>query len=195
LFGERGYSAYERTALRPALDINGLTAGHTGPGGKGIVPARALAKLSFRLVPAQDPRRVALLLRRHLARYAPRGVGLHVTFSKAAAPVTIDPRRPALRAAHAALSAGFGRAPALLRSGGTIPVVGLMAARVGDPVLMGFALADDGMHGPNERVHLGALTAGGRSLVHFLSLIARPGAASGRPASDHAMLEVVGVDR
>jgi acetylornithine deacetylase/succinyl-diaminopimelate desuccinylase-like protein len=194
-FGERGFSAYERTALRPALDVNGLSAGHTGPGGKGIVPARALAKLSFRLVPAQDPHRVAVQFRRHLALHAPPGVRARAVFSKPATPVTIDPRRGALQAARAALRAGFGRAPALLFSGGTIPVVEQFAACIGDPVLMGFALADDGMHGPNERVHLGALAAGARSLVHFLSLIARPGPGDARLWSDYEAREAAGVDR
>jgi len=173
-FGEPGFSTYERTAQRPALDVNGIEAGHTGPGAKGVIPARATAKLSFRLVPDQDPRRVAVLLRRHLARRLPRGVRLRTSFSKPVLPVTIDPFTPAAHAARAALEAGFGRAPALLDSGGTIPVVESFATRVGTPVLMGFARPDDGMHGPDERVDLSALAAGSRSLVHFLALMSKP---------------------
>jgi acetylornithine deacetylase/succinyl-diaminopimelate desuccinylase-like protein len=170
-FGEPGFSAYERAALRPALDINGLLSGHVGPGAKGIVPGRAVAKLSFRLVPDQEPHKVARLLARHIERRAPRGVDVRVRFSKATRPVRVDPRSPALGAARAALKAGFANAPVMLASGGTIPVVELLAAHVGDPVLMGFALPDDGMHGANERIDLERLAAGAACLVRFLALV------------------------
>ena len=146
--GERGFTAYERGALRPSLDVVGLTSGQAGPAGGVTIPRRAVAKLSFRLVPGQDPRRVALLLKRHLARRSPHGVTVRTTFSKPARPVAIDLRQAAIPAAITALGAGFERPPALLRSGGTIPVVQLFATRVAVPVLMGFARPDDGMHGP-----------------------------------------------
>lgn len=173
LFGEPGFSPGERATVRPALDVNGVHAGHIGPGGKGVIPAKATAKLSFRLVPDQDPRRVAALLQSHIARHRSEGLPVRTSFSKLSRPVVIDPGSPALSAAKEALAAGFGRQPVLLRSGGTIPVVELLAARVGVPVLMGFARADDGMHGPNERVDLAALAAGARSIVHFLERIGR----------------------
>jgi acetylornithine deacetylase/succinyl-diaminopimelate desuccinylase-like protein len=169
--GERGFNAYERGALRPALDIVSLAAGQPGPAGGATIPGRAVAKLSFRLVPEQDPSRVAVLLQRHLGGLTPDALTLRTTFSKPSRPVAINPREDAIRAAAVALRAGFGREPALLRSGGSIPVVQLFAERVAVPVLMGFARPDDGMHGPNERVDLTALAAGGRSLVHFLYLM------------------------
>ena len=173
--GERGFTAYERGALRPSLDVVGLAAGQAGPADGATIPGRAAATVSFRLVPGQDPRRVAHLLHRHLACCSPVGLTVRTTFSKPARPVAIDPRQAAIRAAASALRAGFGRSPALLRSGGTIPVVQLFATRVAVPVLMGFARPDDGMHGPNERVDLAALAAGGRSLVHFLYLMSNHG--------------------
>ena len=169
--GERGFTAYERGALRPSLDVVGLMAGRAGPAGGVTIPRSAVAKLSFRLVPGQDPHGVAPLLQRHLTRRAPHGVTVRTAFSKPARPVVIDPRQAAIRAAIKALRSGFGRTPALLRSGGTIPVVQPFAMRVAVPVLMGFARPDDGMHGPNERVDLVALAAGARSLVHFLYLM------------------------
>jgi acetylornithine deacetylase/succinyl-diaminopimelate desuccinylase-like protein len=180
--GERGFTAYERGALRPSLDVVNLAAGQAGGAGGATIPGRAVAKLSFRLVPSQDPQRVARLLQRHVASRAGTGLTVRTTFSKPAKPVAISPRRAVVRAAEAALLSGFGYPPALLRSGGTIPVVQLFAARVAVPVLMGFARPDDGMHGPNERVDLGALAAGGRSLVHFLSLMSKLGTHARRPA-------------
>lgn len=169
--GERGFSAYERGALRPSLDVVSLAAGQAGPANGATIPGRAVAKLTFRLVPRQDPGRVAVLLHRHIALRSPRGVTVRTTFSKPARPVVIDPREAAIRLAAIALHAGFGRSPAVLYSGGTIPVVALLASRVAVPVLMGFARPDDGMHGPNEHVDLSALTAGGRALVHYLYLM------------------------
>jgi acetylornithine deacetylase/succinyl-diaminopimelate desuccinylase-like protein len=178
--GERGFSAYERGALRPSLDALSLAAGRTGGA---TIPARAVARLSFRLVPNQNPRRVAQLLERHVASRSRHGLTVRIKFSHAARPVAIAPRQPAIRAAELALRAGFGHPPALLRSGGTIPVVQLFAARVAVPVLMGFARPDDGMHGPNERVDLAALAAGGRSLVHFLYLMSNRAVKARRPTS------------
>jgi acetylornithine deacetylase/succinyl-diaminopimelate desuccinylase-like protein len=187
--GERGFTAYERGALRPSLDVVGLSAGEAGAAGGATIPGRAVAKLSFRLVPGQDPRRVAVLLQRHLAMRSPVGLTVRTRFSKPARPVAIDPRHASIRAARTALHAGFGRSPALLRSGGTIPVVELFATRVAVPVLMGFARPDDGMHGPNERVDLAALAGGARSLVHFLDLMSnqRPRASGPRRLAPHAV--------
>lgn len=179
--GERGFTAYERGALRPSLDVVGLAAGPVGPAAGATIPGRAVAKLSFRLVPGQEPRRVASLLQRHLALRAAGGLSVRTTFSKPARPVAIDPRQTAIRAAAAALRAGFGRSPTLVRSGGTIPVVQLFATRVAVPVLMGFARPDDGMHGPDERVDLAALAGGARSLVHFLYLMSDQGPRPYRP--------------
>jgi len=173
-YGERGFSAYERAALRPALDVNGLLAGHTGPGGKSIVPARASAKLSFRLVPDQRPAEVARLLRRHLLARAPADVRVELRVGKHAPPYVGAAGDWAQRAAARALRASFGRAPVVLRSGGSIPVVGALRRALHAPVvLMGFASPDDGMHGPNERFALDALAHGTDACTRFLGELAK----------------------
>jgi acetylornithine deacetylase/succinyl-diaminopimelate desuccinylase-like protein len=154
-WGEPGYSLYERLTIRPALTLNGITGGYQGQGSKGIIPARATAKLSVRLVPDQDPLTIERLFRRHIARVTPRGLQCHVRTLSAAAPALLNPNHPALRAAARAYARGFGSAPVLIRSGGTIPILDTFQNVLGIPtVLMGFALPDDGMHAPNEKLHL-----------------------------------------
>ena len=154
-WGERAYTLYERATIRPALTINGITAGYQGPGGKGIIPARAAAKLSFRLVLDQDPREVARLFREHIARVTPPTVRAAVRVYSAARPALISREHPALRAAAVAYRRGFGAAPAFLRSGGTIPVVNTLQEILGVPTaLMGFGLPGDRIHAPNERFYL-----------------------------------------
>jgi acetylornithine deacetylase/succinyl-diaminopimelate desuccinylase-like protein len=173
-WGERGYTAYERTTIRPSLSVNGISGGYQGPGGKGVVPAHATAKLSFRLVPAQDPARIEELLRDHLRRVVPRGVRAQLEFRAAAVPAEIDRDLPVMRAAARAYEVGFGRAPVFLRSGGTIPVVSYLSEVLTAPVvLMGFALPDDGMHAPNEKFHLPQLMRGIATVIAFFEEVAR----------------------
>ncbi len=149
-WGEFAYSLYERTTIRPALSVNGISGGYSGPGGKAVIPARALAKLSFRLVPDQDPKEIDLLFR-----------------------VTTDISHPAIRAAVVAYRNGFGASPVFLRSGGSIPVVNTFQETLGIPtVLMGFALPDDGMHAPNEKFHLPNFYSGIMTSMWFLSEVA-----------------------
>jgi acetylornithine deacetylase/succinyl-diaminopimelate desuccinylase-like protein len=169
-WGESGYTLYERTALRPALTINGLRGGYQGPGGKAVIPARAAAKLNFRLVPDQDPDEVERLFRRHLARTAPRTVRVRVRTHLKARPAVVSRRHPAVRAAEAAYSQGFGAAPVFLRSGGTIPVVNTFQEVLGVPtILMGFALPDDRMHAPNEKFHLPTFFRGVATCIWLLA--------------------------
>jgi acetylornithine deacetylase/succinyl-diaminopimelate desuccinylase-like protein len=154
-WGETGYTLYERTTIRPALTVNGITGGYQGPGSKAVIPARALAKLNFRLVPDQDPAEIDRLFRKHIAQLTPSTVTSEVRTTLTAQPALIDRSHPALRAAALAYHAGFGRTPALLRSGGTIPIVNTLQEVFGIPtVLMGFALPDDRMHAPNEKFYL-----------------------------------------
>lgn len=176
-WGERGYSLYERLTLRPALTVNGLSGGYQGPGGKGVIPSRAAAKLSFRLVADQDPTEIDRLVRAHVARITPPGVRVGLRTLASAKPALVDPNHPAIRAAAAACGKGFGTAPVLLRSGGTIPVVSAFQELLGAPtVLMGFALPDDSMHAPNEKFHLPIFYKGIASSIWFLAAI---GGASG----------------
>lgn len=173
-WGEPGYSLYERTTIRPALTINGLTGGYQGPGAKAVLPARASAKVSFRLVPSQDPDEIERLFRAHVACVTPPTVRVTVRRTLASRPSVVDRRHPAMRAAAEACRRGFGRPPAFLRLGGSIPIVETFGRLLRVPtVLMGFALADDAIHGPNEKFHLPNFYNGIATSVEFLSLFAR----------------------
>ncbi len=169
-WGEAGYSLYERTTIRPALTINGITAGYQGPGVKAVIPRSASAKLNFRLVPDQDPREIDLLFRKFLDKVTPLTVRIAVRTQIAAKPVLIDHRHSAMRAAARAYERTFGVPPVLIRSGGTIPVVNMFQELLGIPtVLMGFGLPDAGIHGPNERLHLPTFFKGIQTSIHFLA--------------------------
>ena len=185
-WGEKGdhqgrpYTLYERTTIRPALTINGITGGYQGPGGKAIIPARASAKLSFRLVPDQEPGEIDLLLRQHLARLTPPGVRSALRTYVGTRPALTNRRHPAMRAAASAYRHGFGAAPVFLRSGGSIPVVKTFQEILGIPtVLMGFALPDDRKHAPNEKFHLPNFYNGIATCIWFLAQIA-----DGQPRTD-----------
>ncbi len=168
-WGERGFSLYERTTIRPALTINGITGGYQGPGGKGIIPARATAKISFRLVPDQDPDEIEQLFRSFIARIAPNTVRVGISTQLRVRPAVINRLHPAMRAAIRAYRHGFGLPPVLLRSGGSIPVVNMFQELFGMPtVLMGFALPDDRMHAPNEKFDLSQFDAGITTSLAFL---------------------------
>jgi len=154
-WGESGFSLYERTTIRPALTLNGIVGGHQGPGAKSIIPARALAKLSFRLVPNQDPQKIAQLFRDHIERITPPAVRSSVRTFSAIKPALVERNHLAVRAAAFAYKKGFGALPVFLRSGGSIPVVTTFQEILRCPaVLMGFGLPDDHIHGPNEKFHL-----------------------------------------
>jgi acetylornithine deacetylase/succinyl-diaminopimelate desuccinylase-like protein len=175
-WGEDGYTLYERTTIRPALTINGVTGGYQGPGSKAVIPARASAKLNFRLVAHQDPEEIDGMFRRFVARIAPRTVRVTVRTEMRAHPVSIDREHPAMRAAAIAYRAGFDRLPVFLRTGGTIPVIHLLQQRLGVPtVMMGFALPDSALHAPNEKLHLPTFVRGIRTSIAFLTELARRG--------------------
>ena len=168
-WGESGFSEYERTTIRPALTINGITGGYQGPGSKGVIPARASAKLSFRLAPDQDPSEACEQVRRYVARLTPPTVTSRIAVQSEANPVVLGTNHPAMRAAAFALRKGFRTAPVFLRCGGTIPVVDTFRKVLGIPtVLMGFALPDDRMHAPNEKFHLPNFYSGIESAIWFL---------------------------
>jgi acetylornithine deacetylase/succinyl-diaminopimelate desuccinylase-like protein len=154
-WGEPGFTAYERTTIRPALIVNGIAGGHQGHGSKSIIPASAFAKLSFRLVPDQNPQKIAQLFRDHIARLTPAAVHSSVRTFSPIEPALVDRNHSAVRAATFAYKNGFGSPPVFVRSGGSIPVVHTFQRILGCPaVLMGFGLPDDHIHGPNEKFHL-----------------------------------------
>ena len=172
-WGERGYSLNERITLRPALTINGVSGGYQGPGSKGIIPSRASAKLSFRLVPDQDPREIEGLFRRFICQITPPTVRATVRSLSAAKPILINPNHPAMRAAAFAYEKVFKVPSALVRSGGTIPILSTFQEVLGAPViLMGFGLADDGIHGPNEKFHIPNFYKGIETSIWFMQALA-----------------------
>jgi len=169
-WGERGYSLYERTTIRPSLDLHGVLGGYQGAGIKTVIPARALAKLTFRLVPDQDPDEVARLFRGHIARITPPTVRSAVRIPPGARPALVNRHHPALRAAAFACRKGFGSPAVFLRSGGTVPVVNTFQEILGIPtVLMGFALPDNRIHAPNEKFHLPNFYNGIATCIWFLA--------------------------
>jgi acetylornithine deacetylase/succinyl-diaminopimelate desuccinylase-like protein len=173
LAGEVGYSAMERTTVRPTLDIHGVAGGFTGAGKKTVIPARALAKVSMRLVPDQDPEEIARLFTRHVQSVAPPTVELEVRTLGTARPAFVDTRAPAIRAAHRAYELGFGRPPVYMRAGGSLPIVPELQDVLGAPVvLMGFGLPDDNAHAPNECYHLPTFYRGIETLIHYYHLLA-----------------------
>ena len=171
--GEVGYSAYERTTVRPALVVTGLIGGYTGAGAKSAVPASAQARLNVRLVPDQDPADVGRLICARVRELTPAGLALSLRAGPGSRATTIDRRDPAVRAAAEALRQAFGRAPVFVRSGGTIPIVDDFRRLLGaSTVLMGFALPEDGMHAPNEKVDVPTLRRGTAACARFLELLA-----------------------
>ncbi len=171
-WGESGYSLYERTTIRPALSITGIGGGYQGDGVKSIIPAKANARLNFRLVPDQEPAEIERLFRRHLARVMPPTISHTIHCHLAARPAVIDREHPAMEAAAASYEKGFGVRPIFIRSGGTIPIVSSLQNLLGIPVvLMGFGLPDDRIHAPNEKFHLPNLFGGIRTSMAFLNEI------------------------
>jgi acetylornithine deacetylase/succinyl-diaminopimelate desuccinylase-like protein len=173
-WGERGYSLYERVTVRPSLTINGISGGYEGAGGKAVIPSKAMAKLSFRLVPDQEPHEIEMLFRRHIAQITSPTVKSFVRTNQLANPAVIDRRHPALHAAAIGYRKAFGTMPVFLRSGGSIPVVSIFQRVLAIPtVLMGFALPDDHIHAPNERFHLLNFYKGIETSIWFLWEISR----------------------
>jgi len=173
-WGERGYTLYERTTIRPALTVNGISGGYQGPGVKAVIPARATAKFNFRLVPDQDPGEIYGLFRQYISRITLPTVCSTIRTHLMAKPALVDRNHSAIRAAAVAYRKGFGTSPVFLRSGGTIPVVNLFQTLLGIPtVLMGFALPDDRMHAPNEKFHLPNFFNGIATSIWFLAEVAQ----------------------
>lgn len=172
-WGERGFTLYERTTIRPALNVTGITGGHQGVGGKSIVPARAAAKIDIRLVPDQEPQVIERLFRAHLCHLTPSTVRSEVRTFFRTKPALVSRKHPAMRAAFAAYRRGFAVPPVFVRSGGSIPVVNEFQELLGAPtMLMGFALPDDGIHAPNEKFHLPNFFKGIETCIAFLHEVA-----------------------
>jgi acetylornithine deacetylase/succinyl-diaminopimelate desuccinylase-like protein len=155
LAGEAGFSTLERRWARPTLDINGLTSGYQGAGAKTVLPARASAKLSCRLVPNQDPKKVSAGLRQRLAELLPPGVKMDLVEHHGAPGIVMPLDSPYLQAAAAAIERGFQRRPVFIREGGSIPIVNTFAEVLNaDVLLLGWGQNDDNPHSPNEKFSL-----------------------------------------
>src|SRR6187431_2126138 len=156
LFGESGYSTLERTWARPTFDINGLLSGFTGEGAKTVLPATAMAKVSMRLVPDQDPQKIGDLFEEYVRKICPKTVELKITRMHGGRPWMAEFDNKFVRAAGRAIEQGFGKTPVFNREGGSIPVVATFQQELGIPsVLFGVGLPDDNLHAPNEKLDLG----------------------------------------
>ena len=156
LFGERGYTTLERVWGRPTFEINGLLSGFTDAGAKTVIPAVAMAKVSMRLVPDQEPDNIADLFEEYLRKVTPRTVELSLTRMHGGRPWMTDFDNPFVQAAGRAIEKGFGRQPVFNREGGSIPVVATFQEVLGLPsVLFGVGLPDENAHAPNEKLDLG----------------------------------------
>jgi acetylornithine deacetylase/succinyl-diaminopimelate desuccinylase-like protein len=161
LFGEAGYSAAARAWARPTAEVNGIGGGYQGEGSKTVLPASAFIKLSFRLVPDQDPRDIMEKVKRHLTAHCPPGVTMEIQSGHDGKPYATDPHSPFGLAAQAALRAAFGREPVLIREGGSIPIVQTFRDILGaDTLLLGLALPDARIHAPNENFPVENFEAG-----------------------------------
>jgi len=167
-FGEAGYTTPERCTGRPTVEVNGMWGGFLGEGSKTVIPAAAHAKLTCRLVPDQDPERILDLVARHLERHCPPGVRVEVAL-RGGSPATVAPLDSEyVRAAARALRGAFGAEPVYTRMGGSIGVVPAFTQELRAPVvLMGFGLADDHIHAPDESFDLGNYDRGMRALAAY----------------------------
>ncbi|MDQ3068612.1 MAG: dipeptidase [Acidobacteriota bacterium] len=156
LFGEAGYSTLERIWARPTFEVNGLLSGFTGEGAKTVLPAVSMAKVSMRLVPNQDPDKVAQQFEDYVKKIAPKTVDVTVTRMHGGRPWMTDYHNEYVQAASRAIEKGFGQAPVFNREGGSIPVVFTFQQELGLPsVLFGVGLPDENAHAPNEKLDLG----------------------------------------
>jgi len=174
LAGESGYSVLERVWGRPTFEVNGLLSGFTGEGPKTVLPAVAMAKVSMRLVPNQDPDTIAKQFEEYVTKIAPASVELKLTRLHGGKPWMAEFDSPYIRAAGRAIEKGFGKAPVFTREGGSIPVVATFQEELGIPsVLFGVGLPDENAHAPNERLDLGNFHGGVIASAHLYEEIAK----------------------
>jgi acetylornithine deacetylase/succinyl-diaminopimelate desuccinylase-like protein len=169
LVGEAGYSVLERTWARPTLEVHGMPGGFTGAGAKTVIPAKALAKVSMRLVPNMTPAKTFEQFKRYVEKSAPRGVDVTVRLIHQGDPCIVPVDNKYIQASVRALHDVWGRDTVFIRSGGSIPIVGDFDRHLGLPsVMMGFGLPDDNLHAPNEKFNLRNFKLGIESLIRFL---------------------------
>ena len=166
--GEKGYTTLERTSIRPTLDVNGIWGGYIGEGAKTVLPSKAFAKISMRLVPNQDPEKITALFQKHFEAIAPDSVSVKVHPHHGGFPAVTPTDTPEFMAASKAMQHTFGKEPIPNRSGGSIPIVSLFEKELNvKTVLMGFGLATDDIHSPNEHYGLFNFYKGIETIPYF----------------------------
>jgi acetylornithine deacetylase/succinyl-diaminopimelate desuccinylase-like protein len=170
LTGEPDQSVFARIWARPTFEVHGIAGGFTGAGSKTVIPAKALAKVSVRVVPDQDPQHLVNSIRKWMAANTPAGIKTELRVLGAGPANSVNPNHPAIRVAAKVFGEVLGRETVFVRSGGSIPIVGELAAHLGIPtVLMGFGLPDDGLHSPNEKFRVSNFYAGIETISRFLT--------------------------
>jgi acetylornithine deacetylase/succinyl-diaminopimelate desuccinylase-like protein len=169
LTGEADRMVLERVWSRPTLEVHGIAGGFTGAGAKTVIPAKATAKVSFRLVPNQTPEKVMAAWKKFVASNTPAGITMEVKVLSGAPATVVNPDHPAIAVAAKVFGEVLGRPTVFIRSGGSIPIVGEFAKHLGIPtILMGFGLPDDGLHSPNEKYKLANYYTGIMTVAQFL---------------------------
>ncbi len=167
-WGEKGYTTLERTGVRPTLDLNGIWGGYQGEGSKTVLPSKANAKITMRLVPNQRPAEIGELFQKHFESIAPGYVTVKVTRGHGGEPVVTPTDSPAYKAAAKAIKTTFGKDPIPTRGGGSIPIVALFEKTLGlKTVLLGFGLDNDNIHSPNEKFDLANFYKGIETIPYF----------------------------
>ncbi len=168
VFGEKGYSTLERNGCRPAFDCCGIWGGYTGEGAKTVIPSKAYAKISTRLVPHQKSEKIAQLMCDHLQRIAPKGVTVKVDYLHGGEGYVCPIDMPAYQAAERAFEVAFGKRPLPVRRGGSIPIIATFEKVLGiKTILMGFGLESNAIHSPNENMPLEMYRKGIEAVTHF----------------------------
>jgi len=174
LVGEPGVPLFERLWARPTVEVHGIRGGFTGEGAKTVIPARATAKISLRLVADQRPDEAAAQLRAAVRAATPKGVTAELKVLHTGAPSLTNPDNPYILAAAEAMKQTFGKETVYIRSGGSIPIVGVFDEYLGIPsVMMGFGLPDDNLHAPNEKFHLPNFYSGIETVARYLEILGR----------------------
>jgi acetylornithine deacetylase/succinyl-diaminopimelate desuccinylase-like protein len=169
LTGEPDQTVLARIWARPTFEVHGIAGGFTGAGAKTVIPAKAVAKVSIRLVPNQNPEKILASFKAWVKQNTPRGIHTEVRVLSAGPAISVNPDHPAIHVAAEAFTEMLGKETVFVRSGGSIPIVGEFSEHLGIPtVLMGFGLPDDGLHSPNEKYRISNYFTGIVTISHFL---------------------------
>ena len=168
IHGEKGYTTMQRTGIRPTLDVNGIWGGYTGEGAKTVIPSKAYAKISMRLVPNQSDEEITELFSAYFKKIAPKSVKVNVTPHHGGEPYVSPINIPAYLAASKAMEATYGKKPVPVKSGGSIPIVALFEKELDvKSILLGFGLDSDAIHSPNEHYGIFNYLKGIETIPHF----------------------------